>query len=203
MKSSSSRFTLLRMLTTSMPCCDRRAKMSFRLCSLRDLDLERVVVDQSRHVARRAAGGAAGRAQRKFSTKVSGVSLRDHARHRVVLDDAAAVDDRDVAAEALRLLEVMRGQDDRRAALVDLAQECPTCCGGSRCRRPRSARRGSAGAARAPARARSSGGASCRPTASARSASRLSHSCSCRRYFSDALDARACAGCRRSPPGSR
>ena len=87
-------------------------------------DLDRVVVDEARHVAGQLRHGAR-TAQRKFSTKVSWRELPDHAGHRVVLDDPAAVDDRDVPAEALGFLEVVRRQDDRRALLVDLAQEDP------------------------------------------------------------------------------
>ncbi len=41
MKSSSSRFTLFRMLLTSMPCAERRANMSFKLCPF-DTSISRV-----------------------------------------------------------------------------------------------------------------------------------------------------------------
>ena len=45
--------------------------------------------------------------------------------HRVVLDDLAFVDDRDVAAELLGLIQIVRRQYDRHAGIVDLAHESP------------------------------------------------------------------------------
>ena len=62
MNSSSSRFTLLRMLTTSMPCADSARKDVVHALFFLELDFERMVVDQLHAVARRAAARRAARA---------------------------------------------------------------------------------------------------------------------------------------------
>src|SRR6185437_1753132 len=54
-----------------------------------------------------------------------GVQAPQQAAHAVPLYDAPAVDDGDVAAAGLRLLEIMRRQDDGGAAPVDLPEEAP------------------------------------------------------------------------------
>ena len=124
MKISSSRFTLLRMLSTSMPSAERRAKMSLRFCSF-DTSISSVWSStRSNHIAvelRRAAPAAS----RRFSTKVSTCSLRSRLRHAIALGDLPAVDDGDVAAERLGLFQIVRREDDGGAVLVDLAQELP------------------------------------------------------------------------------
>src|SRR3546814_15947650 len=66
-----------------------------------------------------------GRVQRVPQAEDEGLALqlaqdRVHAR---VLDDDALVDDRHVAAEVLRFLEVVRRQDDRRAFRIDRSAE--------------------------------------------------------------------------------
>ncbi len=53
------------------------------------------------------------------------VQLGEQAAHRPLLDDGAMVDDRQVAAEAFRLFQVMRGQDDGGAGGVDVLQGLP------------------------------------------------------------------------------
>ena len=73
--SSSSRFALLRMLSTSMPCAGQRREDAVQVLLLVDLDLERVVVGQLHAVARqrrqlRRSGS------RRFSTNTSVCSLR-------------------------------------------------------------------------------------------------------------------------------
>src|SRR5688572_18567481 len=88
---------------------------------LPDVDLERVVVGHPERVAGKL-GRRRGRGPEVQHERLL-VELADHARHRAVLDDAAAVDDRDVAAEALGLLQVVRRQDDRRALSVDVRPE--------------------------------------------------------------------------------
>src|SRR5690606_41102577 len=45
--------------------------------------------------------------------------------HRATGDDLAVVDDRQVAAQGLGFLEVVGGEDDGRAGLVDAAQGAP------------------------------------------------------------------------------
>ena len=60
-----------------------------------------------------------------MNTKRLGLQLAQQVAHAVALDDVAAVDDGDVAAQVLGLFQVVRGQDDGRALLVDLAQELP------------------------------------------------------------------------------
>jgi hypothetical protein len=45
--------------------------------------------------------------------------------HGAVLDDLTVIDDGDVAAQGLGFLEVMRGEDDRRALRVETGQELP------------------------------------------------------------------------------
>ena len=64
-------------------------------------------------------------ASRRLSTKVSACSLRSRLDMRSRSAIEAAVDDGDVAAERFRFFEVVRGEDDRGAARVDLAQELP------------------------------------------------------------------------------
>ena len=183
-----------------MPGAVSAAKMSFRFCSLAT-STSSVCSSGSAHAIAGQQPAAAAIGSRRLSTKTSRLQLAQHGRHAVVLDDAALVDDRDVAAQALGFLEVMRRQDDRRARGVDARAGTPTSSGGSRCRRRRSARRGSAAAARASARARSSAGASCRPTACARRRRACPTAAAASRYFSSALVAPPRAGCRRSRPG--
>src|SRR5262245_2594903 len=89
----------------------------------RDLDLDRVVVHEPRDVARELRHDRGRTAEVQHEGLLA--ELADHARHRVVLDDPAAVDDGDMPAQALGLLQVMGREDDRGAALVDLAQEAP------------------------------------------------------------------------------
>ncbi len=200
MNSSSSRFALLRMLTTSIPCAVSAREDLVQVLVLVHLDLERAVV---RAASRRSPAGPAPRRPRaQVEHEDLGVELAQHGRHAVVLDDAALVDDRDVAAESLGLLEVVRRQDDGRALLVDLRAGTPTSSGASRCPRRPSARRGSAAAARAPARARSSAGASCRRRACARSRRACPRAAAASASARRAA-ARCGAGCRRSRPGSR
>src|SRR5579859_2933086 len=91
--------------------------------ALRDLDLERVIV--------REAGLVAGKLRRReprlaqVEDEGLGLELAKHVRHGVALDDAAAFDDRDVSAQALRLFEIVRGQYDGRALVIDVAQKVP------------------------------------------------------------------------------
>ena len=80
----------------------------------------------------------------------------------------AAADQRDLLAQLLGLLEVVRGEQDRRAGPRAGGGCSATAPGAARSRRPRSARRGSRAAARASARGRAAGGGACRPRASAR-----------------------------------
>ena len=54
-----------------------------------------------------------------------GVQLKQQLLHARVLDDAALVDDGDVAAKLFGFLEIMRGEDDRGAGAVDFKQEIP------------------------------------------------------------------------------
>src|SRR5579871_3867943 len=91
--------------------------------ALGDLDLEGVIVDErgaKTLEVRRARHG-----RRQIEHERLGLELAQHVRHGIALDDAPALDDRDVAAQTLRLLEIMRRQDDRRALIVDLTQELP------------------------------------------------------------------------------
>ena len=53
------------------------------------------------------------------------LELADHVAHPVVLDDPAFIDDRDVAAEIFRFLEIVSRENDGRAAGIDGAQEVP------------------------------------------------------------------------------
>jgi len=53
------------------------------------------------------------------------VQTAQQTAHAIALDDAAAVDDGDVAAQCLGLLQVVRGEDDGGAACIDIAQEVP------------------------------------------------------------------------------
>ena len=98
--------------------------MSFRLCSF---DTSTSSVWSSTSVTRDShrAPAAASIGLRKVNRKLSVCSLRSSVAHAVALDDAAVIDDGDVAAEALRLFQIVRGQDDGGALLVDLAQELP------------------------------------------------------------------------------
>src|ERR1019366_4293264 len=54
-----------------------------------------------------------------------GIEPAQQIAHAIALDDAALVDDRDVAAQALGLFQVVRGQDDRSAPGIDVAQKIP------------------------------------------------------------------------------
>ena len=53
------------------------------------------------------------------------LQARQQFAHAGVLDQAAAIDDADVAAETLGLLQIVRGENDGGALRVDLAQELP------------------------------------------------------------------------------
>ena len=53
------------------------------------------------------------------------LELAHHVDHGVVLDDAAFVDDGDVAAEALRLVKVVGSEDDSHAVFIDPGHEVP------------------------------------------------------------------------------
>ena len=53
------------------------------------------------------------------------VQSAQQAAHAITLHDAPAVDDGDVAAQALGFLQIVRGENDGGAAIVDLAQELP------------------------------------------------------------------------------
>ncbi len=69
--------------------------------------------------------GAVGPGLAQVEHENFGLQLTQHVGHGVALDDAAAFDDGDVAAQILGLLEVMRGQNDGRSLVVDIAQELP------------------------------------------------------------------------------
>ena len=56
--------------------------------------------------------GARARALAQIEHEHLGLQLAQHIRHAVALDDVAALDDGDVAAQILGFLQIMRGQDD-------------------------------------------------------------------------------------------
>ena len=91
---------------------------------MRHLDVQRVVVDQLHARSQASAGAAASRIAQREQEALR-LQLAQQVAHAVAHDDAAVIDDGDVAAEVLRLFQVVRGQDDGRALRVDLAQELP------------------------------------------------------------------------------
>jgi hypothetical protein len=104
----------LRIERTRMPASLSAAKMRVEVHRPRHLESAcGLVAALDRMPA--IAGSAAGKAL-ESSTKPSTSSLASSVLHRALLDDAAAVDDGEVAAEVLGLFEVVRGQDDRGAA---------------------------------------------------------------------------------------
>ncbi len=83
---------------------------------------------------------------------------------RALGDDVPVVDDPDTVGEHVRLLEVLRRQEDGDALLAgEPARPPPRAPSGSGCRVRSSARRGRGCGGRARARARGRAGASCRP----------------------------------------
>jgi hypothetical protein len=120
--SSSRRLALLRIERTVMPA-RQRAEQRIEIVFARHFRFER---DRVGH--RQAHAGHVGqRARRRGEIKHESfhVELGQQRLHRRVLDDAAVVDDRDVAAELLGFFQIMRGQDHRRAGRVDAAHELP------------------------------------------------------------------------------
>ncbi len=89
----------------------------------RDLHLQGVRIDQRDRIA----GEVRHRVQRLAQVQHEGLGVHpaQQAAHAVTLGDAPTIDDGDVAAQRLRLFQVVRGQDDGRAAVIDLAQELP------------------------------------------------------------------------------
>ena len=89
----------------------------------RDLHLQGMVVDQAHGVAGELGEGGDG--MRQVEHEGLGVELIQEPLHAGVLHQLTVIDDRDVAAQALGLLEVMRGEDDGGPFAVDLAQVLP------------------------------------------------------------------------------
>src|SRR5438477_10152515 len=88
-----------------------------------NLDLEGVIVDQGRGVTVEPRGDAERVAQVQHEGR--DVQPAEQSAHAVTLDDAAAADDGDVAAQGLGFLEVVGGENDGGAAGVDLPEELP------------------------------------------------------------------------------
>ena len=101
--------------------------------------------------AARAAASAAGSALGDERARCRPAKRDSRFCVRVERDDRARLEHRDAAAQRLGFLEVVRGQDDRVAVAVQLADELPTGSGAARRRRRRSARRARSPAACAPA----------------------------------------------------
>src|SRR6185312_7039008 len=82
---------------------------------LRDIRFEGVLVDMAQH----EAGHHRHLVERLAAVEHEGLGVQpaQQVAHAVALDDRAIVDDGDVAAEALGLFQVVRRQDDGRAAL--------------------------------------------------------------------------------------
>ena len=93
-------------------------------------------------------------------------SSKNCARRRV-LDQAAAMQEHDIAGEPPRLAEVVRRHHDLDAARARRRARCPRSPWSRPGRGWRSARRGTAPPGRAPARARARAAAARRPTAAA------------------------------------
>jgi hypothetical protein len=91
--------------------------------ALRNLHLERMIVGEQRLVGGEIGGSGPRAAQ--IEHERFRLELAQHVRHGVALDDAPALDDGDVAAQILRFFQVVRGQDDGRPLIVDLAEEVP------------------------------------------------------------------------------
>src|SRR5213082_3386807 len=90
---------------------------------LRHLDLEGVIVDHSGDVTLQARRG--GKWLAYVQHEGLDVQPAQQTAHAITLHDASAVDDGDVAAQALGFLQIVRGENDGGAAIVDLAQELP------------------------------------------------------------------------------
>src|SRR3984957_3791334 len=85
----------------------------------RDFYLESVVVGHLVPEARQRGRRGQGLAQ--IEDEHLGLELAQHIGHGVALDDAAALDDGDIAAQILGLFEMGRGQDDGGSLGVDVA----------------------------------------------------------------------------------
>ena len=77
-------------------------------------------------------------------------------------DDPAVVEHRDPVGELVGLVEVLGGEEDRHAVGDELADDCPTSCGGCAGRARWSARRGRSPAACRPASSPGRGGGASR-----------------------------------------
>src|SRR2546430_9712441 len=81
-----------------------------------------VVAEADQHVARPLEVGlVAGEGQ----VEVRAADLRLEGRRRALGDDHALVDDADAVGELVGLLEVLRGQEDRRAGGLEAADLLP------------------------------------------------------------------------------
>src|ERR1022692_2804000 len=89
----------------------------------RHLDFQRTTIGQRGLESGQQRRGVTRLAQIEYEN--FGLQFPQHVRHLVALDDRSAVDDRDVAAQIFSLLQIMRRQYDRRALLIDVAQEFP------------------------------------------------------------------------------
>ncbi len=182
MNSSSSRLTLLRMLLTRDSLRRELRENVVQALGLRHLDFQGVIIREHRRESRQLRGGGARLAQ--IEHEHFGLQLAQHIRHAVALDDVAALDDGDVAAQILGLFQIVRGEDDGGALRVDACAGTPTWSGESRCRRRRSAHPGSASCGSC-IRARAIMRRRFMPPDSERATElRRSQSCSCFRYFS-------------------
>ncbi len=83
---------------------------------------------------------------------------------RALGDDPPAVDDADVVGELVGLLQVLGGEEDGRAVVVERAHLLPDRLAADRDRGPWSARRGRGRGARGRGRPRGRAGAACRPS---------------------------------------
>ena len=117
--SSSSRLLLVRIERTRMPASSSAANTRLRSIAR---GMSRSSVWSS--LATSVVPSIARQLRRQRAVDVEheafDVELGQQRAHRPLLDDGAAVDDRQVAAQALGFLQVMRGQDDGGAGGVDL-----------------------------------------------------------------------------------
>ena len=111
MNSSSRRLTLLRMLVTSDALRGELREDVVQALRLGHLDFQGMIVGRARREPGELRSGAL-RGVAQVEHEHFGLQLAQHVGHAVALDDVAAFDDGDVAAQVLRLFEIVRRQDD-------------------------------------------------------------------------------------------
>src|SRR3984893_11241171 len=87
---------------------------------LRHLDLEAVIVAERCTKPRKLR--RTGQRLVQIEDENLGLQFSQHIDHGIALDDAAAFDDGDIAAQILGFLQIVGGQNDGRPALVQIPQ---------------------------------------------------------------------------------